>query len=90
MLCDKFGTKKMIIFSQILSCIGSLIAGFTQNPWMFIIAISFLYLNTTFYHPASYSYVTKEFKPGDRSKALGIHGAGGTLGMAIGQLASAY
>jgi FSR family fosmidomycin resistance protein-like MFS transporter len=90
MLSDRFGTKKMIIFSQILSCIGSLVAGFTQNPWMFIVAVSLLYLNTTFYHPPSYSYVTKEFKPGDRSKALGIHGAGGTLGMAIGPISIGF
>jgi len=86
MLSDKFGTKKMILFSQLLACAGSVIAGFTLNPWMLIIAVSLLYLNTTFYHPPSYSYVTKTFKPSDRSKALGIHGAGGTFGMAIGPL----
>ncbi len=86
MLADKFGTKKMIIFSQLLSCAGSLVAGFTQNPWMLIAAVSLLYLNTTFYHPPSYSYVTKTIKPSDRSKALGLHGAGGTLGMSIGPL----
>ena len=86
MLSDKFGTKKMIIFSQILSCAGSLVAGFTQNPWMLIVAVSLLYLNTTFYHPPSYSYVTKTFSPSDRSKALGIHSAGGTLGMALGPI----
>jgi MFS family permease len=86
MLADKFGTKKMIVFSQLLSCAGSLVAGFTQNPWMLIAAVSLLYLNTTFYHPPSYSYVTKTIKPSDRSKALGIHGAGGTFGMSIGPL----
>jgi len=63
MLSDKFGTKKMILFSQILSCVGSLIAGFTLNPWMLVAAVSLLYLNTTFYHPPSYSYVTKTSKP---------------------------
>jgi MFS family permease len=86
MLADKFGTKRMIIFSQLLSCAGSLVAGFTQNPWMLIAAVSLLYLNTTFYHPPSYSYVTKTIKPSDRSKALGLHGAGGTFGMSIGPL----
>ena len=86
MFADKFGTKRMIIFSMILSCSGSLVAGFTQNPWMLIAAVSLLYLNTTFYHPPSYSYVTKMFKPSDRSKALGMLGAGGTFGMAIGPM----
>jgi len=86
MLSDRFGTKRMVIFSMLLSCVGSVLAGLSQNPWMFIAAISLLYLNTTFYHPPSYSYVTKTFKAGDRSKALGIHGAGGTLGVAIGPI----
>jgi MFS family permease len=86
MLSDKFGTKKMILVSQIIACAGSVVAGVTLNPWMLIAAVSLLYLNTTFYHPPSYSYVTKMFKSEDRSKALGIHGAGGTLGMAIGPL----
>ncbi|HIH89148.1 TPA: MFS transporter [Candidatus Bathyarchaeota archaeon] len=90
MLSDKLGTKKMILFSQLLSCAGSLIAGFTMNPWMLIAAVSLLYLNTTFYHPPSYSYVTKTSKPQDRSKALGILGAGGTLGMAIGPLSISF
>ncbi len=86
MFSDRLGTKKMVLFSQILSCAGSIIAGFTQNPWMLIAAVSLLYLNTTFYHPASYSYVSKTFTPKDRSKALGFLGGGGTLGMAIGPL----
>lgn len=86
MLSDRFGTKKMILVSQLIACSGSVVAGLTQNPWMLIAAVSLLYLNTTFYHPPSYSYVTKMFKPEDRSKALGLHGAGGTLGMAIGPL----
>ena len=86
MLSDRFGTKKMILVSQLIACSGSVVAGLTLNPWMLIAAVSLLYLNTTFYHPPSYSYVTKMFKPEDRSKALGLHGAGGTLGMAIGPL----
>jgi MFS family permease len=53
---------------------------------MLVIAVSLLYLNTTFYHPPSYSYVTMNFRAEDRSKALGILGAGGTFGMALGPL----
>ncbi|MBM3291609.1 MFS transporter [Candidatus Bathyarchaeota archaeon] len=83
---DKFGTKRMILFSNIIAAIGALIAGFAQDPWMFILAVSLLYINTTFYHPASYSYTVFLFHPKDRSKALGIHGAGGTLGMALGPI----
>lgn len=83
---DRLGTKKMILLSNIIAATGAIIAGFAQNTLMFIIAISLLYMNTTLYHPASYSFTCFLFSPKDRSKALGIHGAGGTLGMALGPL----
>ena len=83
---DKLGTKKMIFFSSVIAAAGALTAGYAQNPWMFILAVSLLYVNTTFYHPASYSFTSFLFSPRDRSKALGIHGAGGTFGMAMGPL----
>ena len=89
LLSDRFGSKKMIIVSMVVACAGSLLASATQSPLMFIVAVSLLYINTTIYHPASYSFTTRLFRPRDRSKALGIHGAGGTFGMSIGPLSLA-
>lgn len=86
LLSDKIGAKKMIILSIIVATTGALMAGLAQNPLMLIIAVSFLYLNTTIYHPASYSFTTFLFEPKDRPKALGVQGAGGTLGMALGPI----
>jgi MFS family permease len=65
---------------------GALIAAATKNPFMFIVAVSLLFLSLTIYHPASYSFTTRLFEPKDRAKALGLHGAGGTFGMAIGPI----
>ncbi len=89
LLSDRFGSKKMIIVSIVVACAGSLLASATQSPMMFVAAVSLLYINTTIYHPASYSFTTRLFRPRDRSKALGIHGAGGTFGMSIGPLSLA-
>ncbi|MBD3207048.1 MFS transporter [Candidatus Bathyarchaeota archaeon] len=86
LLSDKIGSKKMILLSNLVAITGAVIAGVAQNPLMLILAVSMLYVNTTIYHPASYSFTTFLFKPQDRSKALGLHGAGGTLGMAIGPI----
>lgn len=83
---DKWGTKKVILLSSVVAAAGALTAGFAQSQWMFILAVSFLFISTTFYHPASYSFTSFLFDPKDRSKALGIHGAGGTLGMALGPI----
>jgi len=85
-LSDKFGSKKMVLVSMAVAAVGSLIASQAMNPVMLTIAVSLVYINTAIYHPASYSFTTRLFRPRDRSKALGIHGGGGTLGMAIGPI----
>ena len=87
LLTDRIGSKKMLLLSFAFAAAGATLAGVARNPVMLVAAISLVYINTTIYHPASYSYTTKLFKPQDRSKALGLHGAGGTLGHAMGPLA---
>jgi FSR family fosmidomycin resistance protein-like MFS transporter len=86
LLSDRIGSKKMVLASQAIAAIGSILASLTMNPFMIIIAVSLIFINTTIYHPAAYSFTTKLFRPRDRPKALGIHGAGGTLGYAIGPI----
>jgi len=86
LLSDRFGAKKMVLVSLVVALLGALLASQTTNPLMFIVAISIVYLNTTIYHPASYSYSSNLFDGPERPKALGLHGAGGTLGHAIGPL----
>jgi MFS family permease len=86
MLSDRVGSKKMLLTSFSVAILGALLASISNNPLVFIIAISLVYVNNTIYHPASYSYTANAFEPMDRPKALGLHGAGGTLGHAIGPL----
>jgi MFS family permease len=76
----------MLLLSFGFAAAGAILAGIASNPLILIIAVSLIYINTTIYHPASYSATTKMFRPKDRAKALGLHGAGGTLGHALGPL----
>ncbi len=89
LLSDRIGSRKMLLLAMGVACVGALTASMANSPTLLIIAISLLYINTTVYHPAGYSLVSRSFKPRDRSKALGIQGAGGTLGMAIGPISLA-
>ena len=89
LLSDKVGSKKMLLLAMGVACVGALMASVTNSPTMLIVAVSLLYINTTVYHPASYSFVSRSFKPRERTKALGVQGAGGTLGMAIGPISLA-
>jgi MFS family permease len=86
LLSDRIGSRRMILVSMIVSAVGSLLASQAASPVILIVAISLAFINTTVYHPAAYSFVTRLFRPRDRLRALGIHGAGGTLGVAIGPL----
>jgi len=86
LLSDRIGSKKMVMLSLVVAILGAVLASQTTSPLMFIVAISLVYLNTTIYHPASYSFTSRLFTDENRPKALGLHGAGGTLGHAIGPL----
>jgi len=76
----------MLLISIALAALGGLLAAVTRSPLMLIIAVCMVFLNTTIYHPASFSYVTKIFSKTRGAQALGIHNAGGTLGFALGPL----
>jgi MFS family permease len=89
LLSDKVGNRKMLLLAMGVACVGALMASATNSPMMLIVAVSLLYINTTVYHPAGYSFVSRSYEPRERSKALGIQGAGGTLGMAIGPISLA-
>jgi MFS family permease len=83
LLADRIGAKKMILISIVVAIAGAVLAFSATSPFTLILGLSLLIVNTTIYHPASYSFTTFLFKPEDRPKALGIHGAGGTLGITL-------
>ena len=86
LLADRIGAKKMILMSIAVAITGAVLAFSATSPFTLILGLSLLIVNTTIYHPASYSFTTFLFKPEDRPKALGVHGAGGTLGMTLGPM----
>ena len=90
LLSDRLGSRKMILVSLVIIALGSVVAGLASSPAMLIVAVSLAYINTTIYHPAAYSFVTRLFRPKNRLKALGLHGAGGTFGVAIGPLSISF
>jgi FSR family fosmidomycin resistance protein-like MFS transporter len=65
--------------------LGVLIASQTHNYVTLSLAIILVSINITIYHPASYRLITR-LQARERLKALGIHEACGTLGVAIGPI----
>jgi MFS family permease len=75
----------MILISLIVSCFGILIVTQTYNYVTLIVAIILVSINITIYHPASYRFIT-QLQARERLKALSIHEACGTLGVAVGPI----
>jgi MFS family permease len=85
LLSDRLGSKLMILVSLFVSCLGVLIASQTHNYMTLSLAIILVSINITIYHPASYRLITR-LQARERLKALGIHEACGTLGVALGPI----
>ena len=85
-MSDRYGARRLVALSVVMAALGALVAGFTVNPAMYIVALTLMTLTSTFYHPPSHSYTARMVEGEDRSKAMGFLNAGGTFGVALGPL----
>lgn len=86
-LVDRFGSKPLI-----LACLGGMAASFllvsvAPNLLALALAIGVWGVTASVYHPAGLSLLSKSVE--QRGTALGYHGIGGNLGIALGPLATA-
>jgi MFS family permease len=85
-LSDRYGAKKLIALSVAMGAAGAFLASVSVNPWMYIVAMTLLTLNTTIYHPSAISHTAGMVSPSDRSRVMGIFNGGGTFGVSLGPL----
>ena len=85
-LSDRYGAKKLIALSVAMGAAGAFLASVSANPWMYIVAMTLLTLNTTIYHPSAISHTAGMVSPSDRSRVMGIFNGGGTFGVSLGPL----
>lgn len=86
-LVDRFGSKPLI-----LACLGGMAGSFllvslAPNLLTLALAIAVWGVTASVYHPAGLSLLSKSVD--QRGTALGYHGIGGNLGIALGPLATA-
>jgi FSR family fosmidomycin resistance protein-like MFS transporter len=89
LLSDRFGSKNMIGLSLFLALLGGVVASQTVNLYILAAAICLIYVNVTFYHTSSYSFIGQLFDDKSISKAIGIQDIGGNLGVAVGPISAA-
>jgi len=85
LIADKLGYSRQIIVSLGLTALAAILMTQASNVYFVVLSLSILALSTTIYHPPAYGAVSQMFEA-RRNRALGIHGAGGTLGWALGPL----
>jgi len=85
LVADRLGYSRQIIVSLGLTATAAILMTQASNVFFVVLSLSLLALSTTIYHPPAYGAVSQMFQTG-RNRALGIHGAGGTLGWALGPL----
>jgi MFS family permease len=83
-LADKIGSKRLIVACALGMGCSSLLVGITSNLEGLTITLFLLGLSASLYHPASFSLISKATAA--RGKAFGVHGVGGSLGLAIAPL----
>ena len=86
LLTDRLGYTKLISFSLFLNVLAASSIFLFRNIEIAIISFSLIALASTFYHPPALS-ATSNISPSDfLSRALGFHGASGTLGISLGPI----
>lgn len=85
MLAERYGTVKVLQIGGIIYLAGMLMAAFAENGWMFFVANAILVGvgvgATTF--PIVLAAVSRKFPESQRTFALGVTSAGGSLGQFI-------
>lgn len=85
-ITDKIGHRRLMIASLLLSGLAGLAISQAEDFPTLLLTLVLVPLSSTLYHPPALSIVSELYPQNLRNRALGIHGAGGTSGVAIGPI----
>lgn len=86
LLADRMKHIDQVVVSLSITAVAAALTFLAPNFYAIIATLSLLTVATTLYHPPAYSLTAEIFPRQHRSKALGVHGAGGTLGFSLGPI----
>ena len=85
-MADRHGSRKMLSICVFASALSSLGAGLSFSVYPLILSMMFLGTAASMYHPSGLSFISRNVER--KGKAMGYHGVGGNLGLALGPLLS--
>ncbi len=86
LIADKISPRKLIAVSLLLSGMSGLALTQAKDFFTLVLPLTLVSLSSTLYHPPALSIVSELLPQYRRNRALGIHGAGGASGVAIGPI----
>lgn len=86
MLADRYGSQRMLSICVFASALSSLVAGLSFSIYLFVVSMVFLGLSASIYHPSGLSFISRNVEK--KGKAMGYHGVGGNIGLALGPVLS--
>jgi MFS family permease len=86
LLADRLVHTNLIAFSLFLNVIAGSLIFLLPNVEIAVLSFALSALASTFYHPSALSATSNITQPSFLSRALGFHGASGTLGIALGPI----
>lgn len=85
-LADRYGSKKMLSACMFISGLASMGAGLSYSVHPFVLSMMALGLGASMYHPSGLSFISRNVQK--KGKAMGFHGMGGNIGLAVGPVVS--
>ena len=85
-LADRHGSQRMLSICVFASALSALGAGLSFSIYPLIVSMAFLGAAASMYHPSGLSFISRNVEK--KGKAMGYHGVGGNLGLALGPVLS--
>src|SRR4028118_2029867 len=89
-LADIFGRRRVVIVGTVVFAAGSAWCGLAQGIWWLVAARVVQGAGASAFFAASLSVVSNAFSPEERGAGIGTWAAVGTVGLAVGPLASGF
>jgi MFS family permease len=85
-LADRHGSKRLLSICVFASALSSLGAGLSFSVYPLVLSMILLGAAASMYHPSGLSFISRNVEK--KGKAMGYHGVGGNLGLALGPVLS--
>jgi MFS family permease len=85
-LADRHGSQRMLSICVFASALSALGAGLSFSLYPLVVSMAFLGAAASMYHPSGLSFISRNVEK--KGKAMGYHGVGGNLGLALGPVLS--